>query len=129
MAAYAKGRMNSVAAVAIILISFAEQHRMAGIQAPEAAIKAAFSRMRPILMTASAMIAGMIPMASGLETSARQMAPLAQSVIGGLCFATAATLLILPLAYAAFQTSGPGETSSLDPDDPRHEKGAGKEKS
>ena len=105
---------------AIILISFAEQHRMAGIQAPEAAIKAAFSRMRPILMTASAMIAGMIPMASGLETSARQMAPLAQSVIGGLSMATAATLFILPLAYAAMQTAAPGETTSLDPDEVRH---------
>jgi multidrug efflux pump subunit AcrB len=89
-------------------------------------MKAAFSRLRPILMTASAMIAGMIPMASGLEVSARQMAPLAQSVIGGLLLATAATLLILPLAYAAFQTAVPGETTSLDPDDPHHEKWMGK---
>ncbi len=61
-------------------------------------------------------------MASGLEVSARQMAPLAQSVIGGLLLATAATLLVLPLAYAAFQTSGPGEVASLDPDDQRHGK-------
>ncbi len=103
---------------AIILVSFAEQYRLGGDPAPQAALLAAQSRLRPILMTAGAMIAGMIPMASGLEESARAMAPLAQAVIGGLTLATAATLAILPLAYAALQTARPKETGSLDPDDP-----------
>ena len=113
---------------AIILISFAEQYRLGGHTPLQAALRAAQSRLRPILMTAGAMIAGMVPMASGLEESAKAMAPLAQAVIGGLLLATMATLAVLPLAYAAFQTAGPGETGSLDPDDPhgRHyEKEAG----
>jgi multidrug efflux pump subunit AcrB len=111
---------------AIILVSFAELYRLGGDAAPQAALLAARSRLRPILMTAGAMIAGMIPMASGLEESARAMAPLAQAVIGGLALATLATLAVLPLAYAAFQTAGPRDTGSLDPDDPngeRYEKG------
>jgi multidrug efflux pump subunit AcrB len=103
---------------AIILVSFAEQYRLAGERPAQAALHAAQSRLRPILMTAGAMIAGMVPMASGLEESAKAMAPLAQAVIGGLTLATLATLAVLPLAYAAFQTAGPGETGSLDPDDP-----------
>jgi multidrug efflux pump subunit AcrB len=102
---------------AIILVSFAEKHRLEGDRAPQAALRAAESRLRPILMTACAMIAGMIPMASGLEESAKAMAPLAQAVIGGLTLATLATLLILPMAYAAFQTAEPKATGSLDPDD------------
>ncbi len=102
---------------AIILISFAERYRIEGRAAPRAAMEAAFSRLRPILMTAGAMIVGMIPMASGLEVSARQMAPLAQAVIGGLCLATVATLVILPLAYSMLQRTPAGKTSSLHPDD------------
>jgi multidrug efflux pump subunit AcrB len=113
---------------AIILVSFAEQYRLGGERSQQAALHAAQSRLRPILMTAGAMIAGMIPMASGLEESAKAMAPLAQAVIGGLTLATLATLAVLPMAYAAFQTAGPGETGSLDPDDPggrRYEKESG----
>ncbi len=110
---------------AIILISFAEQYRQGGLYAPQAAMSAAQSRLRPILMTAGAMIAGMIPMASGLEESARTMAPLAQAVIGGLTLSTLATLGILPLAYAAFQSAGPRESGSLDPEDPHSRNYAG----
>ncbi len=102
---------------AIILVSFAERYRVEGKEAPRAAMEAAFSRLRPILMTAGAMVVGMIPMASGLEVSARQMAPLAQAVIGGLCLATVATLVILPLAYSILQSSPAGKTASLHPDD------------
>lgn len=108
---------------AIILVSFAEKHRLEGDPAPQAALRAAESRLRPILMTACAMIAGMIPMASGLEESAKAMAPLAQAVIGGLTLATLATLVVLPLAYAAFQTAAPKATGSLDPDDPAGTRG------
>ena len=75
--------------------------------------------MRPILMTSMAMIAGMIPMALGIGEGSQQTTPLGRAVIGGLSFATLATLLILPLVFAILQ-GGKGTTSpSLDPGDPQ----------
>lgn len=75
-------------------------------------------RLRPILMTTAAMIAGMIPMAFALESGGEQSAPLGQAVIGGLAAATLATLLILPTVFALLQKKQSDESASLDPEDP-----------
>jgi multidrug efflux pump subunit AcrB len=103
---------------AILLILFAEEHRRAGHSSTEAAIHAAQSRMRPILMTSMAMIAGMIPMALGIGEGSEQTAPLGRAVIGGLFVATAATLLILPLVFSMVQVGAGVQSPSLDPEDP-----------
>jgi multidrug efflux pump subunit AcrB len=102
---------------AILLIIFAEEHRRAGNFSTVAAIHGAQTRMRPILMTSMAMIAGMLPMA-GLGEGAQQTAPLGRAVIGGLFFATAATLIILPLVFSIVQERAGVKSPSLDPEDP-----------
>jgi multidrug efflux pump subunit AcrB len=104
---------------AILLVTFAEESRCAGNTAMAAAIKGAKSRMRPILMTSMAMIAGMLPMALALGEGGQQTAPLGRAVIGGLLFATVATLLILPLVFAMVQAKARTTSPSLDPEDPR----------
>lgn len=103
---------------AILLVTFAEQYRRAGNPALPAAIQGAKTRMRPILMTSMAMVAGMIPMALGIGEGSQQTAPLGRAVIGGLLFATAATLLILPLVFSIVQEHGGVRSASLDPEDP-----------
>src|SRR6266446_5495649 len=102
---------------AILLIIFAEEHRRAGNTSSVAAIHGAQTRMRPILMTSMAMVAGMIPMALGIGEGAQQTAPLGRAVIGGLSFATAATLLILPLVFSMVQERARVKSPSLDPED------------
>ena len=106
---------------AILLVTFAERERRAcGGDARAAAIHGAVSRLRPILMTSCAMIAGMLPMALNLGGGAAQMAPLGRAVVGGLIVATGATLFILPTFFALL--AGRRTTSvSLDPDDPLSE--------
>lgn len=104
---------------AILLITFAEGYRRAGNSAIAAGIQAARTRMRPILMTSTAMIAGMIPMALGIGEGSQQTTPLGRAVIGGLLFATAATLVILPLVFAMIQGGAGTASPSLDPDDPQ----------
>ncbi|MBI4889565.1 MAG: efflux RND transporter permease subunit, partial [Acidobacteria bacterium] len=84
----------------ILLCSFAERARSAGADPATAALEAGSGRKRAILMTATAMIAGMLPMALGLGEGGAQTAPLGRAVIGGLAFATVATLSILPAIYA-----------------------------
>jgi len=103
---------------AILLVTFAEEYRLAGNSASQAAIHGARTRMRPILMTSMAMIAGMIPLALGVGEGSEQAAPLGRAVIGGLLFATAATLLILPLVFSLVQGGAAVRSPSLDPDDP-----------
>jgi multidrug efflux pump subunit AcrB len=103
---------------AILLVSFAERIRMTGRSAQEAAIEGARSRLRPILMTSLAMIAGMLPMALGLGESGQQTAPLGRAVIGGLAFATLATLLVLPAVFTMVRAGAGRASPSLDPDDP-----------
>ncbi|HEX4049081.1 MAG TPA: efflux RND transporter permease subunit, partial [Elusimicrobiota bacterium] len=103
---------------AILLVSFAKHHKEGGAGSTEAAVEGAQARLRPILMTSIAMVAGMVPLASGLGEGGQEMAPLGVAVIGGLAAATAATLFILPLVYAAFGGSKPHRSSSLHPDDP-----------
>ena len=107
------------AANAILLIIFAEQHRRAGNASNVSAVHGAQTRMRPILMTSMAMIAGMIPMALGIGEGAQQTAPLGRAVIGGLLFATGATLLILPLVFSMIQERAGVKSPSLDPEDPQ----------
>jgi multidrug efflux pump subunit AcrB len=88
---------------AILLVTFAERARISGATAAEAAEEGARSRLRPILMTSMAMIAGMMPVAIGLGDANRQMAPLGCAVIGGLGAATIATLFVLPAIFARVQ--------------------------
>jgi multidrug efflux pump subunit AcrB len=106
---------------AILLVTFAEQARRqgaAGASALDTAIQAAGARMRPVLMTSAAMIAGMIPMALGFGEGAEATAPLGRAVIGGLAAATLATLIVLPSVYSLVQQSARAVSPSLDPDDP-----------
>ena len=104
---------------AILLVVFAEEYRRGGNNSNVAAIYGAQTRMRAILMTSMAMVAGMIPIASGLGEGGQQTAPLGRAVIGGLLFATAATLLIVPLVFSIVQQRAATVSRSLDPDDPQ----------
>jgi multidrug efflux pump subunit AcrB len=103
---------------AILLITFAERGRLGGASATDAAIEGARSRLRPILMTSLAMIAGMVPMALGLGEGGQQTAPLGRAVVGGLAVATIATLLVLPAIFALIQARAHRRSASLDPTDP-----------
>jgi multidrug efflux pump subunit AcrB len=103
---------------AILLVTFAEQARRRGEAPAVTAIEAARARMRPVVMTSAAMIAGMLPMALALGEGAEATAPLGRAVIGGLAAATMATLLVLPFVYALLQRSARASSPSLDPDDP-----------
>jgi len=103
---------------AILLVTFAEQARRAGQPAGAAGIAAAEARLRPVLMTSAAMIAGMVPMALALGEGADATAPLGRAVIGGLTAATLATLLVLPSVYALALGRATVASPSLDPDDP-----------
>jgi multidrug efflux pump subunit AcrB len=113
------GIMSVGVAVAnsILLITFAERFRKEGMSSEQAAVEGARSRLRPILMTSLAMIAGMIPMAVGASEGGEQAAPLGRAVIGGLVGSTAATLLVLPTIFAMVQRKASSASPSLDPDD------------
>jgi multidrug efflux pump subunit AcrB len=103
---------------AILLVTFAERSRISGAGVAAAAIEGARSRLRPILMTSFAMIAGMMPLALGLGEGGDQTAPLGRSVVGGLALATLATLIVLPAVFALSRSKSSAFTNSLDPDDP-----------
>jgi multidrug efflux pump subunit AcrB len=103
---------------AILLVTFAEMHRREGGDAAVAAREGAAGRLRAILMTTCAMIAGMLPMALAFGEAGQQNAPLGRAVIGGLAAGTLATLLVLPSAFAMLQRGVTAKTPSLDPDDP-----------
>ncbi|HEY0342133.1 MAG TPA: efflux RND transporter permease subunit, partial [Steroidobacteraceae bacterium] len=91
--------MGVATANSVLVVSFARERMDAGDDAYTAALQAGFSRFRPVLMTALAMIIGMIPMALSLGEGAEQNAPLGRAVIGGLIFATVATLLFVPAVF------------------------------
>jgi multidrug efflux pump subunit AcrB len=116
---------------AILLVTFAERARVgqasslseagkmpAPLSAADSAVEGAQSRLRPILMTSLAMIAGMIPMALGLGEGGEQIAPLGRAVVGGLAAATIATLIVLPSVFAILRGRASTHSVSLDPDDP-----------
>jgi multidrug efflux pump subunit AcrB len=88
----------------ILVVTFANQRMALGLEARVAAIEAGYTRLRPVLMTAGAMILGMIPMAFGVGEGGEQNAPLARAVIGGLVFATAATLVFVPTMYGLLRS-------------------------
>ena len=119
--------MGSIMAVgvavanAILLVTFAERSRLSGKSSIDAALDGAVSRLRPILMTSLAMIAGMLPMAIGFGESGGQTAPLGRAVIGGLAAATVTTLLVLPGIFALIRAKAGRHSPSLDPDDPASE--------
>jgi multidrug efflux pump subunit AcrB len=102
----------------ILLISFAERHRREGQPVFEAVQEGAGGRLRAILMTAAAMIFGMIPMAIGFGEGGSQSAPLGRAVIGGLILSTFTTLTILPSIYAILQRKASTTSPSLNPADP-----------
>ena len=91
----------------ILMVTFANDQRAAGMSALEAAASAGSTRLRPVLMTAFAMIIGMLPMSLGLGEGGEQNAPLGRAVIGGLSVATFATLLIVPIIYSRLRKAGP----------------------
>ena len=103
---------------AILFVTFSEFSRKDGAPPVDAALEGGRSRVRAILMTAAAMIFGMIPMALGLTESGKQTAPLARAVIGGLAAATVSTLFILPSIYAILQGRSQVKSPSLNPYDP-----------
>jgi multidrug efflux pump subunit AcrB len=103
---------------AILLLTFAERSRREGLSAQAAAVEGARGRLRPVLMTSLAMLAGMVPMALALGEGGEQTAPLGRAVLGGLGAATLATLLVLPGVFALFQGRAPTRSPSLNPDDP-----------
>jgi multidrug efflux pump subunit AcrB len=103
----------------ILLVTFAERSRLEGGEPFEAALEGASSRLRPILMTSAAMIAGMLPMALALGEGGEQTAPLGRAVIGGLTGATLATLLVLPAIFAMLAWRRGSASASLDPEDPQ----------
>jgi CzcA family heavy metal efflux pump len=86
----------------ILLISFARERMDEGLHPIRAAVEAGYTRMRPVIMTALAMIIGMLPMAMGFGEGGEQNAPLGRAVIGGLVFATVATLLFVPVVFSVF---------------------------
>jgi multidrug efflux pump subunit AcrB len=92
--------MGVATANSILIVSFARQRMDEGLDSIQSALDAGTTRIRPVLMTALAMIIGMIPMALGLGEGAEQNAPLGRAVIGGLLFATVSTLLFVPVVFA-----------------------------
>jgi multidrug efflux pump subunit AcrB len=94
--------MGVATANSILLISFARERMDEGLHPIQAAVEAGYTRIRPVIMTALAMIIGMLPMALGFGEGGQQNAPLGRAVIGGLVFATIATLLFVPVVFSIF---------------------------
>ena len=92
--------MGVATANSVLVISFAKERLEQHGDAAAAAIEAGFVRLRPVLMTALAMIIGMLPMALGLGEGGEQNAPLGRAVVGGLAFATIATLIFVPVVFS-----------------------------
>ena len=93
------------------MVSFARQRRDEGVPVLSAALEAGATRLRPVMMTALAMIIGMMPMALGLGEGAEQNAPLGRAVIGGLLLATVATLVFVPTVFSLLHRHAPKLTA------------------
>jgi len=102
--------MGVATANSILVVSFATEQMRGGKQAVAAALEAGFTRFRPVLMTALAMIIGMLPMALGMGEGGEQNAPLGRAVIGGLLFATVATLFFVPTMFSLLHGLRQGKT-------------------
>lgn len=96
----------------ILLITFANEQIEEGVEPVAAALSAGYNRFRPVIMTATAMIIGMLPMALGLGEGGSQNAPLGRAVIGGLLMATLATLLFVPCVFAVVRLRRPQRPSA-----------------
>jgi multidrug efflux pump subunit AcrB len=92
--------MGVATANSILVVSFAKEQMEEGKNSVAAALEAGFTRFRPVLMTALAMIIGMVPMAMGLGEGGEQNAPLGRAVIGGLLLATVSTLFFVPVFFS-----------------------------
>ncbi len=102
----------------VMLVAFMGEHWRRGVPAVEAAVVGAGERLRPILMTACAMIVGMVPMALALERGSQMQAPLGRAVIGGLAMSTVATLLVVPAIFAVIIGKKAARSPSMYPADP-----------
>ena len=98
------------------LVTFANEQRQAGHDAISAALSAGFTRLRPVLMTALAMIIGMLPMALGFGEGGEQNAPLGRAVSGGLSMATVATLFFVPVVYSVLRRQPPRASAEEEAD-------------
>jgi multidrug efflux pump subunit AcrB len=107
--------MGVATANSILVVSFAKEQLNETVGATEAALKAGFTRFRPVLMTALAMIIGMVPMALGLGEGGEQNAPLGRAVIGGLLLATLSTLFFVPTFFSLVHSKD--KTKIIDLDD------------
>jgi multidrug efflux pump subunit AcrB len=92
--------MGVATANSVLVVSFARENLNKGMKPIAAALEAGIGRIRPVLMTAMAMIIGMLPMSLGLGEGGEQNAPLGRAVIGGLVFATVATLFFVPIVFS-----------------------------
>jgi multidrug efflux pump subunit AcrB len=104
--------MGVATANSVLVVTFARQRLADGIDPVRAAWEAGSTRLRPVLMTALAMIIGMLPMSLGLGEGGEQNAPLGRGVIGGLMIATVATLLFVPVVFSFLHRSLPRPSSS-----------------
>jgi hypothetical protein len=102
----------------VMLVTFMDEYWKGGDPSPEAAVKGAADRLRPILMTACAMSMGMVPMALALERGSQMQAPLGRAVIGGLLMSTFATLLVVPAVFTMVMGGRKAHSPSIYPDDP-----------
>ncbi len=102
----------------VMLTTFMGDYWQSGMTPMEAAVKGAKDRLRPVLMTAIAMVLGTVPMALALEKGSEMTAPLGRAVIGGLVVSTFATMLIVPAFFALLMNSAKNVSPSIDPDDP-----------
>src|SRR5581483_7902307 len=105
--------MGVATANSILMVTFANDRREEGADARTAALDAGYTRLRPVLMTALAMIIGMLPMSLGLGEGGEQNAPLGRAVIGGLLFATISTLFFVPLVYSVLRRKAPAAPEVL----------------
>ena len=108
--------MGVATANSILVVSFSKERVQEGLNPIQAAEEAGFTRFRPVIMTAMAMIIGMMPMAVGLGEGGEQNAPLGRAVIGGLIFATVATLLFVPSVYSLIHgfRNNPGQSAEIE---------------
>jgi len=104
--------MGVATANSILVVSFAKEQMELGMTATEAALAAGFTRFRPVIMTALAMIIGMVPMALGLGDGGEQNAPLGRAVIGGLLLATFGTLTFVPIFFSLMHRNDPAVVQS-----------------
>ena len=108
--------MGVATANSVLVVSFARELLHGGLEPVEAAIEAGYTRIRPVIMTAIAMLVGMFPLALGLGEGGEQNAPLGRAVIGGLVFATAATLLVVPCMFALLHKRRPPPATAPAPE-------------